>query len=290
IGDLDPARVRRWRADLLAAGVSPSSVAKAYRLLRAILMTAVDDVIARNPCRIRGAQNEPTPERPVLSAQQVLQLAAAVPARYVAMVLVAAFGSLRWGEAAALRRRDVDLDVGSVHVRRSLSERSTGELIEGPPKSRAGVRVVALPRPIVATLADHLDTWTQDDPDALVFTGEKGGPLRRSNYNKQTRWKDAIAAIGVPGLHFHDLRHTGNHLAAQTGASLRDLMLRMGHDSMRAALIYQHASDTGDRRIADALDAVIEAAAEDEQDDGTVAETEPHAADTDRDAGNDAGP
>ncbi len=66
--------------------------------------------------------------------------------------------------------------------------------------------------------------------------------------------------------HKHDLRHTGNHLAAQTGASLRDLMIRMGHDSMRAALIYQHASDTGDRRIADALDAVIEEAESDPAD------------------------
>ncbi len=173
--------MRRWRADLLAAGVSPSSVAKAYRLLRAILMTAVDDdVIARNPCRVRGAQNEPTPERPVLSAQQVLQLAAAVPARYFAVVLVAAFGSLRWGEAAALRRRDVDLDAGSAYVRRSLSERSTGELIEGPPKSLAGVRVVALPRPIVAARTDHLDTrgaqWiTACLPSAALR------PFRRAN-------------------------------------------------------------------------------------------------------------
>lgn len=79
----------------------------------------------------------------------------------------------------------------------------------------------------------------------------------------------AVAKVGAPGLHFHDLRHAGNHLAAQTGASLRDLRLRMGHDSMRAALICQHASQTGDRRIADALDAVIEAAT----DSGASAET-----------------
>jgi hypothetical protein len=59
--------------------------------------------------------------------------------------------------------------------------------------------------------------------------------------------------IGAAGLHFHDLRHTGNTLAVQTGASLRDLMTRMGHDSPRAALIYQHASANADRAIADAL-------------------------------------
>jgi integrase len=51
-----------------------------------------------------------------------------------------------------------------------------------------------------------------------------------------------VAAIGAPGLHFHDLRHTGNTLASRApGASLRDVMARMGHDSPRAALIYQHA-------------------------------------------------
>ncbi len=66
-----------------------------------------------------------------------------------------------------------------------------------------------------------------------------------------------MTAIGVPGLHFHDLRHTGNTLAAQTGASLKDLMTRMGHDSPRAALIYQHASSDADRSIADAVNQLL---------------------------------
>ena len=63
--------------------------------------------------------------------------------------------------------------------------------------------------------------------------------------------------MGVPGLHLHDLRHTENTLAAMTGASLRDLMTRMGHDSMRAALIYQHNTQGADRKIADAMEALI---------------------------------
>lgn len=62
-----------------------------------------------------------------------------------------------------------------------------------------------------------------------------------------------------PGLHFHDLRHTGNALAARTGASTRDLMARMGHDSSQAALIYQHATSEADRAIAAALDAAVKA-------------------------------
>jgi len=54
----------------------------------------------------------------------------------------------------------------------------------------------------------------------------------------------------MPGLHFHDLRHTGNTLAAQAGASLADLKARMGHDSARAAMIYQHATSEADHKIA----------------------------------------
>src|SRR3954453_7713201 len=118
LGDLDAARVRRWRAQLLDSGVSPTMTTTAYRLLRAILMTAVDDgTIARNPCRIRGAGSEPTPERPVLSVAQVFDLADQMPPRYRLLVLVATFGSLRWGEVTALRRCDVDPVTGVLRIR-----------------------------------------------------------------------------------------------------------------------------------------------------------------------------
>lgn len=261
LGSLDAARVRRWRHDLLMAGVSATMTAKAYRLLRAILMTAVDDdLISRNPCRIRGAGSEPTPERPTLTAEQALDLAALVPIRFRALVLLATFGSLRWGEVTALRESDVDLVAGVVKVRAAFAERSTGELVLGPPKSRAGVRSVTLPRPVVESLQRHLSEHSVDGENPLIFTNERGGPLRRSNFNRQAGWVAAVESVGVPGLHFHDLRHTGNTLAASTGASLRDLMNRMGHDSMRAALIYQHATQEADAKIALGLSDCIEAA------------------------------
>ncbi|MEU5950460.1 tyrosine-type recombinase/integrase [Micromonospora sp. NPDC047465] len=75
----------------------------------------------------------------------------------------------------------------------------------------------------------------------------------RGNLNKLIGWKAAVGRVGQPHLHFHDLRHTGNTLAARTGASTRDLMARMGHDSSQAALIYQHATTEADRAIAQAL-------------------------------------
>ncbi|GIH28153.1 hypothetical protein Aph01nite_64630 [Acrocarpospora phusangensis] len=77
--------------------------------------------------------------------------------------------------------------------------------------------------------------------DSLVFPGTKGGPMRRSGFNRTSAWPEAVWFIGVPNPHFHNLRHTGNMFAAESGAGLRDLMARMGHDSIRAATIYQHA-------------------------------------------------
>ncbi len=80
-----------------------------------------------------------------------------------------------------------------------------------------------------------------------------------------------MQSVGAEGLHFHDLRHTGNTFAASSGAKLRDLMARMGHDSERAALIYQHAAHGADRAITDAIDRHVEAERSDDEDDDGAA-------------------
>lgn len=257
LGDFDnnPALIRSWRSELLASGVSVSSTAKAYRLLRAVLMTAVDDdLIRRNPCRLPRAGLEVAAERPTLSVGQVAALAGRVPPRYSALILLTTYASLRWGEVIALRRRDLHLDAGNLRVRHSYAELSTGAIVLGPPKSRAGLRVVAFPCSLVPLLQAHLDEYAGPGDEGLVFPAVRGGPLRRSYFNRLVDWKAAVEEIGLPGLHFHDLRHTGNHLAAQVpGTTVRDLMQRMGHDNERAAMIYLHATHGADRRIADAL-------------------------------------
>jgi len=101
-----------------------------------------------------------------------------------------------------------------------------GELFEDEPKSRAGRRVVSFPREIAPELRWHLDRFVEPGGDSLVFVGPKGGRLRRSNFN--VIWAKARDAVDLSGLHLHDLRHTGNTMAAATGASLRELMERMG--------------------------------------------------------------
>src|SRR5690606_21307213 len=160
------------------------------------------------------------------------------------------------GYGGAPRRR---LDARTVTIREQLLELDNGEMRLCPPKSRAGRRTVSIPAVIIPVLAEHLAAYVDEADDAFVFLGKRGAFLRGSNFRREARWAEALKEMGLQGLHFHDLRHTGNTLAAQSGASLADLKARMGHDSDRAALIYQHATRDADQRIADALSARVAA-------------------------------
>ena len=75
----------------------------------------------------------------------------------------------------------------------------------------------------------------------------------QAHLDKMSARPYAVASINMPGLHFHDLRHTGNRFAAQSGAGLQDLMARMGHDSERATMIYQNQARGADQLITDAI-------------------------------------
>jgi len=257
---IDVMAVRTWLAELHDAGeVSATTIAKAYRLLGRILGAAVEaGYLPASPCVIKGAGVEHAPEMQVATVQQVRALAEAVPARYRAMILVAAYGGLRWGELVGLRVRHVDLLHGTVRVAEQISE-VNGTFVVGPPKSEAGTRTVTLPTVAVAALADHLDHHPGAGADGLVFPAADGGYQRRSNFRRRI-WLPTTKAAGVPGLRFHDLRHTAATLAAATGATTRELMERIGHSSPAAALRYQHVMKDRDKAIAAALDRLARAA------------------------------
>ena len=125
---------------------------------------------------------------------------------------------------------------------------------------------VCVPKAIIPILRQHLSIFVKAEPGALVFPGAMGGPLRRGNFNRMSAWPYAVRSIGAEGLHFHDLRHTGNTFAASSGAGLRDLMARMGHDSERAAMIYQHEARSADQAITDAIDTHVQAEQRDDDD------------------------
>ncbi|WP_176818865.1 tyrosine-type recombinase/integrase [Quadrisphaera sp. DSM 44207] len=256
VGQVTPHLVRTWHEEA-ARSIRPTALVHAYRLLRALLAVAVDDeAIAVNPARLRGAGTARSARASrSLTAEEVSALADAVPPRYRALVLVMAYGALRFGEATALRRCDVSADGSLVTVERSV--RSVGgRQIVGPPKTDAGRRAVALPPTLARTLARHLEEHVGQGPDALVFSTGTGGYLARSGWT--VMFQRAVSACGLPPVRSHELRHTGATLAAATGATTEELMARLGHASSAAALLYQHAASHRDAEIASALDALLD--------------------------------
>lgn len=258
---LSPSDVRNWHAAMSKkAKPGPVGVAKCYRLLRAILNTAVDDeLIAKNPCSIKNAGVERSPERPIATVPELETLAAVMEPRFKAMLLLAAWCSLRLGELLGLTRSSIDLLHGTIRVTGQRQEVKGADGLRKP-KSQAGVRTITIPEPVVADVERHLAEFSEPGANGFVFTGPKGGPLRRATFYKA--WRSALAAAGMDNsLKPHDLRHTGNTLAAATGASTKELMARMGQSSPRAALLYQHATQDRDEAIAAALGDLMTGAA-----------------------------
>lgn len=252
---ITPALVRTWHA-ALGKRTGPTARAHSYGLLRTILNTAVaDDLIPANPCRVRGAgQTKRVKQIVPASLPELEVLTKAMPEKYRLMVLLAAWCGLRFGELAELRRADVDVTNGTVHVRRGVVRTKAGRKVKGP-KSDAGKRQVALPPHLLPALKAHLREHAAMGRDGLLFPASHGAQLAPSTLYRV--FYPAREKAGRADLRFHDLRHTGAVLAASTGATLAELMARLGHSTPGAAMRYQHASADRDRVIADALSRLV---------------------------------
>jgi integrase len=260
LGKITPGAVRSWNSAL--AQRHPVTAAKAYRLLRQILSTAVaDEQIARNPCVVKGAGQESSPERPSISIPEVDALTEAMPVKLRVAVMLAAWCQLRAAEIRGLERRDIDLLHGTVRIERTVNHVANdgGRVEIGPPKTEAGIRTLAVPPHLLPSLKHHLEAHVRADPSAPLLAGKKGERLRPAVI--QEAWNVARVSIGRPELHFHDLRHAGATWSAISGATTRELMARLGHASPAAALRYQHATEDRDTALASALSALVAPAA-----------------------------
>lgn len=236
----------------------PTARAHAYGLLRTILSDAVQRrLIDFNPCHIRGAGN--TKRVKQIEPATIPELAAlteAMPERYRLMVLLAAWCGLRFGELTELRRKDIDLTTGVVKVRRAVV-RVEGQFIVGTPKSDAGIRNVNMPPHLLPVVKAHLSNNITGGRDGLLFPAAGDPTQHLAPATLYRVFYKAREAAGRPDLRFHDLRHTGAVLAASTGATLAELMARLGHSTAGAAMRYQHAAQDRDKVIAEALSALV---------------------------------
>lgn len=254
---------------------TPTARAHAYQVLAAIMAQAEsDELITRTPCRIRaGGRSVVVREPEVLTLAELLALADAMAPQHRALTLLCGLCGLRFGEAVALRRRDVDLPAGLLHVVHG-AVRASGVKRVGPPKTAAGKRDVAMPDIVATALRDHLSHQPLHGRDSLIFPGKDGNLLapsalygrdaRTERRGSQTYAKAAYGffaarqTIGKPTLHWHDLRRTAATLGAQSGATVREMQHRLGHTTPTMALRYQAATAERDRAIAARLQAQVE--------------------------------
>jgi len=260
ITSITSAQVRAWHTSLGTR--TPTLRAHAYSLMRTVTRSAVaDEVIPVSPCTLPRAGSSKRVHQPKpASLDELRVLVAAMPDHLTVATLLAAWCALRYGELFELRRKDVDLDAGVLRVRRGVVWIG-GVPQVGPPKSAAGVRDVSIPPHLLTAVSAHLSEHCQPGARGLLFPGHQGGHMTPAVLYGS--YYSAREAAGRPDLRWHDLRHTGAVLAASTGATLAELMSRLGHSTPQAALRYQHTAQGRDQQIAAALSAI--AAAEPDQ-------------------------
>jgi integrase len=248
------------RADVLdlvqsAAERSAWRAHDVLKVVRMLLNRAVDEErILRNPAARVPVPRIEQAEPWVLTPEEVESLADAVPERARALVLLAAYSSLRWSELVALRVDRLDLPRRRVRVEEKITE--YGKLIHGEPKTRQSRRAVAIPEFVAFELAEHLRRFPAG-PDGLVFAAPEGGPLRRPHFGRQ--WRKSTAAAGLDGFRFGNLRHTGASLAIAAGANPLLVAARLGHTSTRMVERHYVSLFEGlDREIGDQLGAMRE--------------------------------
>ncbi|HEX6681092.1 MAG TPA: site-specific integrase [Gaiellaceae bacterium] len=252
------------------SGMTPGTVRNVYSVLRNAMNKGVRlGMVRTNPCTNIDLPRSPREEMLFLTPEEVRAVAEAIDPYYRVLVYTAAYTGLRAGELLALRRCDVDLLRGVIHVRRALKD-VDGRLEFGPTKTHTQ-RQVSLPAFLRDMLRDHLtQPLAGDDADALVFPSKTGLPLRHNLFYRR-HFKRAVTGNperGIPpalpatkhGLRFHDLRHTCAALSVAAGAHVKLISARLGHSSVQITLDrYAHLFPSVEEALAEQLDALYRA-------------------------------
>ncbi|WP_235732416.1 tyrosine-type recombinase/integrase [Mycobacterium tuberculosis] len=249
VSELTPALVRTWWAGM--GKQYPTARRHAYNVLRAVMNTAVEDkMLSENPCRIE--QKAPS-ERDVeaLTPEELEIVAAEVHEHYRVAVYILAWTSLRFGELIELRRKDI-MDDGNTmlfRVRRGAA-RVGQKIVVGDTKTVRSKRPVTVPPHVAQMVREHMADRTKMNkgPEALLVTTTQGQRLSKSAFTRSL--KKGYRKIGRTDLRVHDLRAVGATYAAQSGATTKELMVRLGHTTPRMAMKYQMASEARDVEIA----------------------------------------
>lgn len=255
IASIRPTKLQAWvgsRTEVLA----PATVEIVYRIFAAILNTAVDDrLLARSPASGIRLPRQTRREVQPPTVEQVEAPIDAMPDRYKTLVVLAAGTGLRQGECFGLTVHRVDFLRRTITVDRQLIMPATGPPQFGPPKTAGSVRTVSLPKVLGESLAFHLERWPAGT-EGVIFTNERGGPLRRNRFGEI--WRAAVSRAALDGLRFHDLRHFYASLLIRHGESVKVVQARLGHASPSETLdTYSHLWPDNEERTRAAVDEVL---------------------------------
>ncbi|KXP06745.1 tyrosine-type recombinase/integrase [Tsukamurella pseudospumae] len=266
LSQITRADVNTWHSKLLPK--HPTQRSRTYDLLRAIMNSAVDDeLLDVNPVRIRGASTTSRESKTVpATVDQVADITAAIPEQWQLTITLATWCTLRVGELLALQRRDVRVDPSSptnpprmpvtrlVVDRRVYQDREKGgrKVDDGAKAGSEGT--VSIPPHVVPAVFLHLTQHVGPEPTDWLFTSSRDSREALPKGTLYDPWYyRAREAVGRADLRFHDLRHTGNLYAAESGATLAELMERMRHRTVRAALRYMHTAGGSADRLAERM-------------------------------------
>lgn len=298
LDDITPQMVNAWYDALTIqrkreGDTGNTTKAHTYSLARSIMTTACGvhgPIVGRvNPFAVRGAGSTQSAKRTELVSSSELEIIlATIRPEWRAMVQIALWTGLRFGELAELRRSDIDLEERMIHVRRAVSRSKVGGVRTKDPKSEAGKRDREIPDSIMPIIKAHLRT-NVTGRDGLLFPGKDGQHLAPSTFYgratcttcrkvpkvcarqqrdgraedhefepRESGWYAARVAAGHPSLHFHDLRATGATLMAQNGATEAEIMEWLGDSTPQAAQRYVRAAKSRMRAHADAMSKLAE--------------------------------
>ena len=253
------ADVRRWVQEMIDDGLAPTTVRKAVFALRQALEAAIAD----GRLFTNAALNVPLPterakQPKYLTRAEVERLAAAMPKRYQALVLVGAYAGLRWGEAAGLTRASIDIGRSRIRVTRTAIEIKGHVTLGQEPKTRRSKRTIPIARSVMRRLQSHLNEFVDDGPDSLVFSSPRGGPLARSRFSRRV-WQPATVKAGLTGVTFHGLRHSYVAILVDAGCNVREVSEWAGHNNVAFTLTrYGGLFEEGTDEAVNRLDALLD--------------------------------
>lgn len=263
---LQPEHLEAWYLELEDEGLAPATILQLHRILSRALKVAMQrGKIARNVCSLVDAPSLRREEVvPFSAAEARALLAAARDLRNEARWSVALALGLRQGEALALRWEDIDLDIGTLTVRRSMQRLVGKGLVFDEPKSRAGRRAIMLPNGLrdalrahrAAQLEERLAAGSAWQENGLLFAQVNGRPIDPGSDWKS--WKALLALAGVRDARLHDARHTAATLLLQQGVPARVAMQILGHSQISLTLgTYSHVVPELAQEAAERIDRVL---------------------------------